>query len=120
VVTKLNLSSNPFRNRALPWTVTAIITIFSVVALIVIAKWTFQTNAQAQTANRDVAELRKQIDALNQKTEEVRKALTPEQERALKSTHAVVNRKQFSWSRLFADLEAALPRDVRVQRIAVK
>ena len=120
MVTKINLSSNPFRNRALPWTVTAIITVFSVVALIIIAKSTFQTNAQAQTANRDVAELRKQIDALNQKTEAVRKALTPEQERDLKSTHAVVNRKQFSWSRLFTDLEAALPRDVRVQRIAVK
>jgi Tfp pilus assembly protein PilN len=38
----------------------------------------------------------------------------------LKSAHTIVNRKQFSWSRLFADLEAALPRDVRVQRIAVK
>lgn len=120
VVTKLNLSSNPFRNRALPWTVTAIITVFSVVALIVIAKWTFQTNAQAQAATRDVADLHKQIDALNKKADEVRRALTPEQERDLKSTHAVVNRKQFSWSRLFADLEAALPRDVRVQRIAVK
>ena len=120
VVTKLNLSSNPFRNRALPWTVTAIITVFSVVALIVIAKWTFQTNAQAQAATRDVADLHKQIDALNKKADEVRRALTPEQERDLKSTHGVVNRKQFSWSRLFADLEAALPRDVRVQRIAVK
>ena len=120
MVTKLNLSSNPFRNRALPWTVTAIITVFSFVALIVIAKWTFQTNAQAQAATRDVAQLRKEIDGLNKKADEVRKALTPEQERDLKSTHAVVNRKEFSWSRLFADLEAALPRDVRVQRIAVK
>jgi len=69
---------------------------------------------------RDVADLRKQIDALNQKADEIRKALTPEQQRDLKSAHTVVNRKQFSWSRLFADLEAALPRDVRVQRIAVK
>lgn len=120
MVTKLNLSSNPFRNRALPWTVTAIITVFSFVALIIIAKWTFQTNAQAQAATRDVAQLRKEIDGLNKKADEVRKALTPEQERDLKSTHAVVNRKEFSWSRLFADLEAALPRDVRVQRIAVK
>jgi hypothetical protein len=55
VITKLNLSSNPFRNRALPWTVTAIITVFSVIALIFIVKATFQTNAQAQTAAHDVA-----------------------------------------------------------------
>ena len=120
VITKLNLSSNPFRNRALPWTVTGIITVFSIIALIFIAQKTFQKNAQAQATARDVAELRKQTDALNKQAEEVRQALTPEQERDLKSAHTIVNRKQFSWSRLFADLEAALPRDVRVQRIAVK
>ena len=120
MVTKLNLSSNPFRNRALPWTVTAIITVFSVIALILIAKWTFQTNAQAQATLRDVAELRKQTDALNKRAEEIRKALTPEQQRDLKLAHTLVDRKQFSWSRLFADLEGALPRDVRVQRISVK
>jgi hypothetical protein len=120
VITKLNLSSNPFRNRALPWTVTGIITVFSIIALIFIAQKTFQKNAQAQATARDVAELRKQSDALNKQAEDIRQALTPEQERNLKSAHTIVNRKQFSWSRLFADLEAALPRDVRVQRIAVK
>ena len=120
MITKLNLSSNPFRNRALPWTLTAIITVFSVIALILIAKWTFQTNAKAQVTTREVAELKKQVDALNKRAEEIRKALTPEQQRDLKSAHTLVDRKQFSWSRLFADLEAALPRDVRVQRISVK
>ncbi len=120
MITKLNLSSNPFRNRALPWTVTGIITVFSIISLIFIAEKTFQKNAQAQATARDVAELRKQSDALNKQADETRQALTPEQQRDLKSAHAIVDRKQFSWSRLFADLEAALPRDVRVQRIAVK
>ena len=120
MITKLNLSSNPFRNRALPWTVTGIVTVFSIVALLVIGQKTFQKNAQAQSTARDVAELRKQSDELNKKADEIRKALTPEQQRDLKSAHTLVNRKQFSWSRLFADLEAALPRDARVQRIAVK
>ena len=120
MITKLNLSSNPFRNRALPWTVTGIVTLFSIVALILIAKGTFERNAQAQAAARDVAELRQRSDALNKQAEEVQKALTPEQQRDLKSAHTLVNRKQFSWSRLFADLEAALPRDVRVTRITVK
>jgi len=32
----------------------------------------------------------------------------------------LVDRKRFSWSRLFADLEAVLPGDVRVARIAVR
>jgi len=120
VITKLNLSSNPFRNRVLPWTVTTIVTVFSIVSLLFIAKWTFDTNAKAQAASRDVAELRNQTDALNKRAEDIKTALTPEQQRSLKSAHVLVNRKQFSWSRLFADLENALPQDVRVTRIAVK
>lgn len=120
MITKLNLSSTPFRNRALPWTVTAIVTLFSVIALVFIAKWTFDTNAQAQAAGRDVAQLRQQADALNKRAEEIRSTLTPEQQRALKSAHTLVDRKQFSWSRLFADLESALPSSVRVTRITVK
>jgi Tfp pilus assembly protein PilN len=120
VITKLNLSSTPFRNRALPWTVTAIVTLFSVIALVFIAKWTFGTNAKAQTAARDVTELRREADTLNKRAEEVRSALTPEQKQALKSAHTLVDRKQFSWSRLFADLESALPGSVRVTRITVK
>ena len=120
MITKLNLSSTPFRNRALPWTVTAIVTLFSVIALVFIAKWTFDTNAQAQAAARDVAQLRQQADALNKRAEEIKSTLTPEQQRALKSAHTLVDRKQFSWSRLFADLESALPGSVRVTRITVK
>ena len=120
MITKLNLSSNPFRNRVLPWTVTTIVTVFSIVSLLFIAKWTFDTNAKAQAASRDVAELRNQTDALNKRAEDIKTALTPEQQRSLKSAHVLVNRKQFSWSRLFADLENALPQDVRVTRIAVK
>lgn len=116
----LNLSSTPFRNRALPWTVTAIVTLFSVLVLVFIAKWTFDTNAKAQAGARDVAQLRQQAEALNKRAEEIKSTLTPEQQRALKSTHALVDRKQFSWSRLFADLERALPGNVRVTRITVK
>lgn len=118
--TKLNLSSSPFRNRALPWTVTIVVALASVVALLLIARATFQTNAQAQTAEHEVADLRKQMDALNRRAEEIKSALTPEQRRTLRSAHALVDRKRFSWSRLFADLEAALPGRVRVARIAVK
>lgn len=120
MITKLNLSSTPFRNRALPWTVTAIVTLFSVIALVFIAKWTFDTNAQARTAAQDVAKLRQDADALNKRAEQIRSTLTPEQQRALKSAHTLVDRKQFSWSRLFADLESALPGSVRVTRITVK
>jgi Tfp pilus assembly protein PilN len=64
--------------------------------------------------------LRQEADVLNKRAEEIKSTLSPEQQRALKSTHALVDRKQFSWSRLFADLESALPGSVRVTRITVK
>ena len=118
--TKLNLSSNPFRNRALPWTVTTMVALASIVALLFIARATIQTNSQAQAAEREVVDLRKQTEALNRRAREIESALTPEQKRTLKSAHALVDRKRFSWSRLFADLEAALPGSVRVARITVK
>ena len=36
------------------------------------------------------------------------------------AAHVLVDRKRFSWSRLFADLESALPPNVRVTRISVR
>jgi Tfp pilus assembly protein PilN len=117
---KLNLASRPFRNRVLPWTVASIVALASLVAMVVIAKSTIQTNAKAATAQSEVARLQKDINGLRQKGEAIRTAMTPEQQRLLKSAHGLVDRKKFSWSRLFADLEAALPGEVRVSRIAVK
>jgi len=120
MTSKLNLASNPFRNRALPWTVTTVITVVSIGLLLVIAKSTVQTNAQVQLTQQDIASLQKQSDELNRHAEAIKAALTPEQQRTLKSAHLLVDRKRFSWSRLFGDLEAVMPGNVRVSRIAVK
>src|SRR3989441_3309811 len=117
---KLNLATNPFRNRALPWTVTTMITVGSIVLLLLIAKSTVQTNAQVQLTQQDIASLQKQTDELNQHAAAIKAALTPEQQRTLKSAHLLVDRKRFSWSRLFGDLESVMPGNVRVSRIAVK
>jgi Tfp pilus assembly protein PilN len=119
-VTKLNLSSHPFRNRALPWSVAIALTLVSFLFLVFIAKWTIQTNAQTQATEREVAELRKQTEDLSQRAAQVKVALAPEDQRTLRSAHTLIDRKRFSWSRLFADLESALPGNVRVQRIAVR
>jgi Tfp pilus assembly protein PilN len=117
---KLNLASNPFRNRALPWTVATIVALASIIALVLIAKSTIQTNAKSLVAQSDVVKLQKGINALRQQGEAIKVAMTPEQQRLLKSAHGLVDRKKFSWSQLFADLEAALPGGVRVSRIVVK
>jgi len=120
VKTRLNLASKPFRNRALPWTVSTIIAAASILALIVIVQRTVESNAQAQAVQKDVSTLQSESNALQKQIDEVRDALTADQVRTLKSAHALVDRKRFSWSLLFADLEAALPGGVRVSRIVVK
>lgn len=117
---KLNLASKPFRNRALPWTVAIIVALGSILALVLIARSTIQTSAKVAEARTDVAKLQKDIAALRQRGEAIRVAMPPDQQRLLKSAHSLVDRKRFSWSLLFADLEASLPGEVRVSRIVVK
>jgi Tfp pilus assembly protein PilN len=117
---KLNLASEPFGNRALPWTVTAVITLLSLVALVFIFRATSQTNRRIENAQRDVTNLEQQLAAVKERAEQVKTALTPVQLSTLQSAHALVDRKRFSWSLLFSDLEAALPGSVRVTRISVK
>lgn len=120
MTTKLNLASNPFRNRALPWTVAAIVALASLIGLILIAQSTIQTNAKVATTQSEVAKLQKQTNDLRKQAEAIKIALTSEQQSTLRSAHGLVDRKRFSWSQLFADLEAALPGGVRVARIVVK
>jgi Tfp pilus assembly protein PilN len=118
--TKLNLATKPFRNRSLPWVVTAVVVTVSVLFLFFILRNTRQANAQAAVIQAEINNLNSQEYALRQKTEAVRRSLTQDQLQALTAAHTLVDRKQFSWSRLFVDLETALPGVVRVKRIAVR
>jgi Tfp pilus assembly protein PilN len=120
VSAKLNLATQPFRNRALPWTITAVITVASLIALVFIFRAGMGIKAEAVMVERDVNNLRAQAKALQQHAEEIKEALTPEQLQTLQAAHTLVDRKRFSWSRLFADLEASLPSNVRVTRINVR
>ena len=117
---KLNLASNPFRNRAFPWTVASLIAIASIVGLLFIAQKTYQANKQNEAEQRQVATLRDEVEGLYKHSKAIETALSPEEKRELKYAHALVDRKRFSWSSLFADLENSLPGGVRVTRILVK
>lgn len=118
--TKLNLASRPFNNRALPWMITAVVIFVSLVSLIFIVQATRQANAQADAVQRDINNLGQQEQALRVQAEAVKNSFTSDQLQVLDSAHALVDRKRFSWSRLFADLESALPGAVRVKSIAVR
>ena len=118
--TKLNLATKPFSNRALPWVVTTVVVVVSLVCLVFIVQATSRTNAQAAAVQKDIDNLKSQELALRKQVEAVKNSLTTEQLQTLGAAHTLVDRKHFSWSRLFADLESALPGNVRVKRIAVR
>ncbi|HEV7745709.1 MAG TPA: hypothetical protein VGO56_11990 [Pyrinomonadaceae bacterium] len=118
--TKLNLASKPFSNRSLPWVVTSVIIVFSLIALVFIVRSTSRTSALAAVVQHDINTLKQQEIAARQKAQAVKNSLTSEQLQTLGAAHTLVDRKHFSWSRLFADLESALPGTVRVKRIAVR
>lgn len=120
MIDHLNLASQPFRNRTLPWTVASIIACVSLLALIFTVSQLRQTRARTGLVEADVRGLRTEEASLRAKVTAVTESLTPEQQRTLDAAHSIIDRRNFSWSRLFADLEAALPQGVRVSRIAVR
>jgi len=118
--TKLNLASKPFSNRSLPWVVTSVIVIVSLICLVFIVRATSRANAQIFAVQKDINNLKQQELDLRKQADAVKDSLTTEQLQTLAAAHTLVDRKHFSWSRLFADLETALPGNVRVKRIAVR
>lgn len=120
MIANLNLASQPFRNRTLPWTIATVITCVSVVALIITIGQGSQIRAQADAVERDLRALRTEANALRAKASEVKESLPPEQLQTLEAAHLLVARKRFSWSRLLADLESSLPANIRVTRIRVR
>ena len=52
--------------------------------------------------------------------DEIKSLLSPEQQQAVPAAHQLVDRRKFLWSKLLVDLEASLPANVKVSRIAVR
>lgn len=117
---RLNLATKPFSNRALPWVVIIVVVFFSLVALVFLVRSTSDANSRAATVQKDINDLNQQMQVILAQAREVKETLTAEQIQTLKSAHQLVDRKRFSWSRLFSDLESVLPDSVRVGRIAVR
>ena len=120
MIAKLNLASTPFRNRTLPWTVAVVVSAVSLVALVYFFSESSKARAEADVAEQQVVRLRAEKVGLEEKARQITQEI-PEEERAtLRAAHEIVDRKTFSWSQLFADLEQSLPSSVRVSRINVR
>ena len=120
MIARLNLASDPFRNRTLPWTVAVAVSAVSLVALVLILAAYREARADADAAERSVVVMRGQSADLERQAVEIKQTIPPEERKTLEAAHALVSRKGFSWSQLFSDLESALPGNVRVQRINVR
>ena len=116
----LNLASKPFSNRLLPWVLTAVILFISVVGLVVVIQPTTSINRDVASRSAAVNKMKQEEQALISKGEELKRQFSIDKQQALQAAHQLVDRKGFSWSRLFADLEDAVPDNVRVSRIAVR
>ena len=116
----LNLASKPFSNRLLPWALTVSILFVAFVGLVVVVRLTTLAKSQAAATQTEANNLRQREQGLMQTAETVRNSLTAEQQQAVPAAHQLVDRREFSWSRLLVDLETSLPPNVRVSRIAVR
>ncbi len=120
MISRLNLASDPFRNRALPWTLAVAVSAVSLVALVLVLSRYNEARAQTNVSERQVQAMRAQQKELDRQAESIRQNIPPEQRPPLEAARALVSRKGFSWSQLFSDLEGFMPGDVRVARINVR
>jgi Tfp pilus assembly protein PilN len=97
-----------------------VIIVVSLICLVFIVRSTGRANAQAAVVQKDINDLKQQELNLRKQADAIRNSLTTEQLQTLAAAHTLVDRKHFSWSRLFADIESVLPGTVRVKRIAVR
>ncbi len=119
MITKLNLASNPFRNRTLPYVIAAVVLVCSFgIAVIGLAQYRSSMSTNELVRN-DVERMEKELTGLNERGEKVRNRLTPAQEQLMVASHTLVAHKDFRWSRLLADLETVIPGNVSASRINV-
>jgi len=120
VIARLNLASHPFRNRTLPWAVALVISGVSLAAILYFAIEGQNARREADATEQQVLALRAERDQLTGQATQIRETMSREQRETLLAAHTLVDLKSFSWSQLFADLEASLPSGVRVARINVR
>lgn len=120
MTSNLNLASKPFTNRILPWILTFAVLSIAFVGLLVVVALTTGANREAARTEAEINTLKQEEKKLLDTAKEVKGSLTFEQQQGLTAAHQLVDRRTFSWSKLFGDLEASLPNNVRVSRIAVR
>ncbi len=120
MITKLNLSSHPFRNRTLPYLIALLLLAFAIAGMILsFAQWR-EAASRNEIVRSDIQEMEGKLKDFKDKETKVQQNLSPAQKELLIAGHKLVANKSFGWSRLFADLEGVLPAGVSASRINVE
>ncbi len=120
MITKLNLSSHPFRNRTLPYLIALLLLALAVAGTVLsFAEWR-GIRSRNEIVKSDIGQIQEDLKQLKNKGAKVQQSLSPAQKQLLIAGHKLVAAKSFGWSRLFADLEAVLPAGVSASRINVE
>jgi Tfp pilus assembly protein PilN len=120
VITKLNLSTHPFRNRTTPYLLALGLLALGAIGGIFALSQLYNYSKENELARKQVEEMEAEVARLKNEGSKVQQSLSPEQRELLIASHKLVANKSFGWSRLFADLESVLPGSVSASRIAVE
>lgn len=120
MITKLNLSSSPFRNRTTPYLLSIVLVAVAGLATVFFLAKLKQNSKANEIVKKDISAMETEIERLKGEGTKVQQQLTPQQRELLVASHKLVANKSFGWSRLFADLESVLPGSVSASRIAVE
>ena len=120
MITKLNLSTHPFRNRVLPYLFAGLLLVASTFGGVYCIAKLRENSSKNELLAKAIEERQADVLKLKGEGEKVQQLLTPDQKSMLAASHKLVANKTFGWSRLFADLEGVLPGSVSASRIAVQ
>ena len=119
MITKLNLSTHPFRNRVLPYLFAGLLLVASALGGVYCIAKLRENSSKNELLAKAIQERQAEVQKLKGEGEKVQQLLTPDQKAMLSASHKLVTNKTFGWSRLFADLEGVMPGSVSASRIAV-
>lgn len=120
MITKLNLSTHPFRNRTTPYLLALGLLALGAIGGIFALSQLYSYSKDNELARKQVEQMEAEVARLKNEGAKVQQSLSPEQRELLIASHKLVANKSFGWSRLFADLESVLPGSVSASRIAVE
>lgn len=120
MITKLNLASDPFRNRTTPYLLSLLLIALAVSGAIFGFAKLRSNSADNELAKQEIQQMETEVARLRGEGAKVQQQLKPEEQASLIAAHKLVANKSFGWSRFFADLESVMPGSVSASRIAVE